>query len=208
MIEASVKQFLKELSEIEDNFNRQVRRFQLDLAMQVLKQAQENIKKNFGSGRGQKSPITEMSYGNSARGAGRGGALMRSGNIEAEGSRVNVSFGGPGVPYAAIHEEGGVIVPKSAKFLTIPFSSRTRGARAREFDLKYAVDPVWGRVLKFRGASRKGDQQIAFLLRKKSTIPARPYLQPAVDKVTADPYVQAMMLRLLGRKSIGGVIVL
>jgi phage gpG-like protein len=206
IVTASISQFFEKLREVENQTLREMMRFQLELGLKIQNQVRENIKATFGKGRGSKSEITERAYGSTARRAGRGGNLFQSVALErsTDGS-VTVSAGGPGVPYAAIHEKGGVIRPVRAKFLTIPFQPKYAGTRAREHDLYFDFDEEWGPVLRqetYGRSSRSEESTIAFLLRRKATIPARPYFQPAVDKVTADQSVKDVMVRLIGRSSL------
>ncbi len=186
-------EFFRDLEKVKDKHMRAMLRFKFGLAQDIQFKAQDNVLKNFGAGRGKKSPLTIQAYGNSARRTGRGGALFNSIMIEKQGDNLSVTAGGLGVPYAAIHEYGGVIIPKKAKMLTIPFSSRFAGTRAKEFNLYMDEDDKWGLVLKMRG-----DDSIAFLLRRKSTIRARPYLGPAVQKATASERVRQLMLLYMG----------
>lgn len=208
MPDPTITSFLQELAQIRDASVRAVMHFQLQLAMKIQAQTQDNIKATFGKGKGPRSPITERAYGATARRSGRGGGLFQSVNLERDSSgAATVSVGGPGVPYAAIHEFGGTVRPVSSKFLTIPFAARYAGTRARESDLSYGVDPVWGRVLARAGAAPSADgayeeSDIAFLLRRQARIPARPYFAPAIEKVTAQPSVRKVMQDLIGRQKL------
>ena len=200
----SVDEFFKELREVEDTVQRSALRFQLQLAQRILYRAQDNIKKNFGSGTGDKSPITVRAYGSSGRRSGRGGGLFNSGMIQrTSNGELTVSFGGPGVPYAGIHEFGGRIKPKHGKYLTLPNAPEYAGTRAKEHDLSFAFDAEKGAVLVERGAKPSSDgtfldDQIAYLLRRSVRIPKRAYFQPAVDEATGDQDVRDLMMKYFG----------
>lgn len=208
MAQPSIRRFIQELEQVRDKTLQAMMRFQLELGIKIQAQTQDNIKATFGRGRGPRSELTQRAYGSTARRAGRGGGLFQSVNLErTQGGAVTVSVGGPGVPYAAIHEFGGTVLPVTAKFLTIPFQPKYAGARAGEFNLQFGVDPAWGRVL-VRAGARQGvdglyeDSDIAYVLRRSATIPPRPYFQPAVEKVTQNESVRETMRRLIGRSKL------
>jgi phage gpG-like protein len=98
---------------------------------------------------------------------------------------------GSTLPYARIHEAGGIIRPVRARMLTIPLTDRARKLPARQ----------WGRRLfKLRGkpllasrGGRGGGTQAQFVLRHSVTIPARRYISAALARVT--PRLE----RILGR---------
>lgn len=217
-VSASMQQFVADLRACESRIERSILQFQYQLGIAVVKQTQLNIRRTFG--KGQQMPdyparqaITERVYGRSARRSGRGGGLHGSVMLEYEGRSVSVSVGGPGVPYAAAHEQGATITPRTAKYLTIPYNPPFAGTRAREHDLKFARgvivngEPI-GAALLLRGAhvGRDGsvfESQVAFVLRKKVTIPPRPYFEPAVLAVTRGPEMRQRMMTLLGRDAFG-----
>lgn len=93
--------------------------------------------------------------------------------------RVFVKIGTK-LEYAAIHEFGGTIVPKKAKFLTIPLTDAARnvdGARSWPGKLKAVINASGqGGVL----LDENGTAQ--FALTKSVTMPARPYMRPAFDE--------------------------
>ena len=94
------------------------------------------------------------------------------------------------VSYARIHEEGGTIRPVNAKFLTIPISDKLfTGAGVQRYkSVRDVPDP-----LTF-GQSRKGQPlllhevtgEVCYILKKQVKIPRRPYLKPAVDRVSRE----------------------
>lgn len=85
---------------------------------------------------------------------------------------------GTDLEYAAIHEFGGVIKPKSAKFLAIPITAAAKTyAKPRDFpDKLHFIPGSSGGIL----ANREGEAQ--YILRSSVTIPAHPYLRPALDE--------------------------
>lgn len=84
---------------------------------------------------------------------------------------------GTDLEYAAIHEFGGVIRPKNAKFLAIPITGAAKTyASPRDFpDKLHFIPSSSGGVL----ANKEGAQ---YILRSSVTIPAHPYLRPALGE--------------------------
>ena len=90
------------------------------------------------------------------------------------------------VPYARIHEHGGTITPKRSRYLTIPLDAaktqdRAQGATragARFWPNTYVRRSKAGNLLIF---SQTGEP--LFLLKQRVTIPARPYVAPAIAKI-------------------------
>jgi phage gpG-like protein len=105
--------------------------------------------------------------------------------------------GTQGIPYGAIHEYGGTIKPKKAKFLWIKQWEGVPGFLKRitpsEFVNKMKKEPdVYGirdQVAFYFGTKRKVKQSkksigkfiSLFILRKSVKMPERPYLRPAVE---------------------------
>jgi len=87
-----------------------------------------------------------------------------------------------GVPYAAIHEMGGVVKAKSGKWLTIPLEGAktavgvTRG-KARSFKNTFFLKTKSGNLFIMQNPKKKGKAPIPlFLLRKSVVIPRRSYV--------------------------------
>lgn len=82
------------------------------------------------------------------------------------------------VKYALIHELGGTIEPKNAKFLAIPVTETAgkKGSPRNMPNLKYAQSEK-GQPLLVDATTG----MVHYVLRKHVTIPARPYLRPAAD---------------------------
>jgi phage gpG-like protein len=89
---------------------------------------------------------------------------------------------GTNLAYAAIHEFGGTIEPKNAKWLTIPFEG-VQG-RARDYTdtfFRWKRGKEGQSLILFQNV--KGGEPIPlFVLVKKAEIPARPYLNPALKE--------------------------
>lgn len=96
------------------------------------------------------------------------------------------------VPYARIHNEGGVITPKNAKYLTIPAirefakKSKIQGVKKtiEEYETKgYVFFRPYRRgggsrsnVIMFKKNKGKGKARVAFYLKKKVVIPKRQFM--------------------------------
>jgi phage gpG-like protein len=99
-------------------------------------------------------------------------------SIEAEPVSDHLVQIGTAQVYAAIHEFGGVIRPKSSKYLAIPLTSAAKGVPGpRDYPgtLRFVPGNNGGVLV-----DEAGDAQYA--LRTSVTIPARPYLRPAIDE--------------------------
>lgn len=101
-----------------------------------------------------------------------------AGSIEAKPVSWNKVRIGTNVVYAAIHEFGGKIKAKNAGALTIPLTKEARLKTAGDFPDLFILKTKKNTFL----ARNKEDGQIEFvyLLKKSVTIPARPYLRPAL----------------------------
>ena len=196
MADLTIQEYLQKLASSTSETEKMLMRSHFDLASAILHKAQDNVKATFGaSGHGAGKPrssITRRSDGGTAGSSGRSGALFRSGMLEWKDQKtLSVVFGGTGVPYAVVHEKGAVIRPRKPNgWLTIPFAPAARGKRAREFELQMAWDEDWGPVLE------DGAGEIYYLLRRKATIPARPYLSPAVKAIMNDKHYKAIVKRI------------
>lgn len=113
------------------------------------------------------------------------GALINSifSEVQQKGPGLtNLLVGSKGVVYAAIHEFGGTIVPKRAKWLTLPLTKQARDMKARDFQDTFFLTSRRGNLFIAR---QVGDNiETLYLLRKQVNIPERPYLRPAMVKVT------------------------
>jgi phage gpG-like protein len=123
-------------------------------------------------------------------------SIGRSKKIREESQHMLVGEIGPkGVPYAAIHEFGGTIVPRNAQALTIPTPENLRRDGKPKITVQEAMesgdsfirnDTIFLRMQKM-GKGKKKDKVLGldfkpiFLLRKSADIPARPYLAPAIS---------------------------
>lgn len=173
----------------QDAFKERILQVVFEMGTAVRREVINNIKETFGK-----------DSGRSARTSGRGGALM--GSVQLEQLRpgaVQVTAGNESVPYAAIHEGGGPIKAKKS-FLTIP-GEGYEGRRAREFDLKFRLvgrdkynNPM--------GILTDEDDRVAFWLFKAVQIPARPYMQPAVEEVGKDEVLMEKLKEVTGKAEI------
>ena len=123
-----------------------------------------------------------------------------------------------GIPYGRIHELGGEIVPKKAKFLWMKdhTSRKFRRITPREFISRMKKDDRFqlrmgqkgGVAVYLKGRRKKkknmsvSDFQVLFRLTKKVRMPKRPFLQPAADKAAREYEVTAKKIfrKMLGRK--------
>lgn len=92
--------------------------------------------------------------------------------------------------YAAMQEFGGDIRPSNAKALTVPIHKDAKGKRASDFTDLVLIKSKKGKSLlvKIIGKGKNQKIQPMFVLVNKVTIPARPYLGPALynnlDRIT------------------------
>lgn len=108
------------------------------------------------------------------------GNLMGSINTQVlEESAEQVTVGvGPSVVYGRIQELGGTVRPVSAKHLAVPVNAR-KNTTPRDYpDLKL-IHPKGGDPLLVEPGE---GGRVMFVLKKSVTLPARPYLRPAVDE--------------------------
>ena len=84
---------------------------------------------------------------------------------------------GTDLEYAAVHEFGGVITPKQSKYLAIPLSSQDyKDSPRNHSDLR--LRKTAGGTLLLVDASGVAH----YVLKTSVTIPAKPYLRPAMDE--------------------------
>jgi len=91
---------------------------------------------------------------------------------EIRGTQAHV---GTNMVYGAIHEFGGVIRPKGHPYLAIPIGDM-KGSPRNHPGLRYIKSKKGNSLL----VDQSGVPQ--YLLRREVTIPARPYLQPALEQ--------------------------
>lgn len=171
--ELTIEEFMQVMKQMPNRWDRQFAKFCLGLATGVRKEAISNIGKTFGK------TTRQNSMGRGV--AGVRGMLAGSVQVAVVGNWPGVTIGGPGVPYAAIHEFGGKIAPVNVKYLTIPADPRYVGRRAREFDdLSFVMSGGKAFLISRR------NKVIAYVLRDKRhpvKMPPRPYLAPAMETV-------------------------
>lgn len=105
--------------------------------------------------------------------------LSRSIHIEVlleEETQAEVTVG-TDVEYAAMQEFGGTITPKNAKYLAIPLTKAAEAVSPRSFPgkLRPVMNGQSGVLVDDGGAAQ-------YALKKSVTIPAHPYLRPALDE--------------------------
>lgn len=83
---------------------------------------------------------------------------------------------GTNVIYGPVHEFGATIKPKGHPFLAIPLEKALRGKSPRQVPDLHYVQSLKGQPLLVDSA---GDPK--YLLMRQVTIPARPYLGPAIE---------------------------
>ena len=86
---------------------------------------------------------------------------------------------GTNLEHGAIHEFGGTIKPKSAKYLAIPVGSYT-GSPKKYSDLKVKKTGRGNLVL------IDASNRVQYVLKSSVEIPPRPYLRPALDEKGAE----------------------
>lgn len=144
--------------------------YRLVCALALKRRIVSNIDSTFG---GRVKGDRDIKAG---RRGGRSGALRQSVAVDVVGDLLKVTVGNANVPYAAIHEYGGVIYPKNAKYLTIPLADEYRGKRAGEFSTLTFFENEKNN--KFLYDSK--EERYAYLLRRSVKIPERPYIRPAI----------------------------
>lgn len=142
--------------------------------------------------------------------AGKPGSIKRTENIRAAISPSIVV--GSNVKYARIHEYGGTISAKRAKYLTIPLNRQAEkmliaaGGSVRGIPGLFRTGKVTGNsggVLAMRTGRKNAKVVPLFALKRSVRIPARPYIRPAVRK--ARPKIIAAFNRFLTLGRAGGV---
>lgn len=95
--------------------------------------------------------------------------------ISMQGSSVAVAEIGTNLEYAAIHEFGGVVRPKTAKYLAVPVGNY-KGSPRKHPRLKLRKT-AGGTLVMVDGSGR-----VQYVLKKSVEVPAQPYLRPAFDE--------------------------
>ena len=104
-------------------------------------------------------------------------ALSRSlhEEVSMQGSSVAVSEIGTNIEHAAIHEFGGVVRPKTAKYLAIPVGNY-KGSPRKHPSLRLRKT-AGGNLVMVDETGR-----VQYVLKTSVTVPAQPYLRPAFDE--------------------------
>jgi phage gpG-like protein len=188
MAEMSLQKFIKLMASETDDLQRRIMQFQFELGTKIRERMILNADSQFGKVRGKpwSRPVS--------------GALRRSIQMQAEDRQIVITAGGPGVPYAAIHEFGGVIKPRRRLWLTVPAKEKYVRRRAREFALQF-IEIKPGRLAALIDPRAPVGDQVAYWLVKRVTIPPRPYFVPAVRQVTGGRGFDLIVGRYLVRGS-------
>ena len=106
-------------------------------------------------------------------------ALANSITVEVQRNGAGVTaLVGPTVEYGRIQELGGTVHPTRAKFLAIPATEMARkigSPRSYPGKLRFVGDDNSGALVSESG-------ETVYVLRKQVTLPAKPYLRPALDE--------------------------
>lgn len=92
---------------------------------------------------------------------------------------------GKRVPYANIHETGGTIKPKNAKYLTIPTSANKTGAGQTRYSAPELFDSFKNKAFFANDMlflKQKGGVKPMFSLKKRVEIPERKYLSRTLEQ--------------------------
>lgn len=105
---------------------------------------------------------------------------------------------GSNLAYAAIHEFGGTIRPRSARALTIPVSPLAARKRARDFQGAFILQTRDGAayIARRAGGARSARIELLFLLKKQVTLRARHYVSNALKDV--DPQLEPVLGQAIG----------
>lgn len=192
-MQITVSQWIEMMRQEQNQDKKRREQLLFDIATFVMGRAKFYAKENFGRG-----------IGGTARTAGRSGALMRSIELaRIDDKTFVVTAGGPGVPYAGIHEYGTVgkggllpsIRPKNPNgALTVPLLPQYVGRRAREFPDLHVVKPE-GSKFAFLANYRN---ELAYILLKRVDIKPRPYLEPATKDVAKEANLMARVRLIFG----------
>lgn len=135
----------------------------------------------------------------------RTGTLRRSITSNLVDQRLAVRVG-TNVEYARIHEFGGIISPKTRKYLTIPIGPTRKISRTAKFQRASEIQGAF--FVRRRGKSpliavKKGKTiQPLFVLKERVVIRARPYLRPSLYETRQSS--QAIIAASI-RRRVGGV---
>lgn len=128
------------------------------IGLVVTRDIKARIRKNMVSPKTSKSDGTTLV---------KSAKLMNSISYALEGNAVRV---GTNLRYARIHHTGGVIKPKTAKYLAIPLTKEAAVRKPREFTDTFIAKGCIMRTL------ADGKIEALYALKKSVTIPARPYM--------------------------------
>ncbi len=116
----------------------------------------------------------------------RTGRFRRSINYRMDGNFLVLI--GTNAPQGHIHEHGGIILPRTAKYLAIPMHKSAEGHSPRDFPDLFPIRLKSGgfylarrpMFVSRRRANVGGVMVFMYALKKYVTMPSRPYLGPAI----------------------------
>ena len=113
------------------------------------------------------------------------------------------------VRYARIHEEGGDIRPTRSRYLTVPVHASlfTAGGRQRYASARDVPDLTYGETSAGQPLLvHENSGEVFYLLRRKVSLPARPYLAPAIRtaSIAMDEHVFSALRKVLTLRPTGG----
>ena len=180
-------------AEVGGKLQARLRQAMLELAMDAQGEAQDNIRSRFERG-GVRTGSLHRSIAGQVREVG--------GHLEAVAS-AGGRTGGRDVPYAGIHEVGGVIRPKRGKWLAIPMppvlttAGVARGG-PRDYELRFV--PVSGSrawLVRDAGRGKTARTEPMFLLVRRVQIRGKHYLRDAMQAALGrvdEPFRSALTL--------------
>lgn len=154
------KELFKKLDELPKTVFKDMGEAVLSASLAVKASAKENIESNF-------------------HGIGTLASSVKHKIIKMGGLAV-AGIVGTNLPYASIHEFGGTITPKNVEWLTIPFKGVT--GRARDYQNTFFAWTKNNKLVMFQNQGKGTKPKPLFVLVKQSQIPARPWLNPALEK--------------------------
>lgn len=95
--------------------------------------------------------------------------------ISMQSSVIAVAEIGTNLEYAALHEFGGVVRPRTAKYLAVPVGDN-KGS-PRKYPYLKLRKTAGGNLIMVDASG-----QVQYVLKKSVTVPAQPYLRPAFDE--------------------------
>lgn len=136
------------------------------------------LKTRTGALRSSISSVVTESGGNIIALIGSGVRQGRRATYDASSGRWNADGR---LPYADIHETGGIVKPRNSKYLAIPLPAALTAAgvlkkRPRDYSDTFVRKSKGGNLMIFQKVGQRGKIRALFVLKKSVTIPARKYM--------------------------------